>query len=168
MEWSEWQGLIGALGGVLLTGLIGLVTAKLSHGWQREQHVEDRRQARADRRRDAYVAYLAQAQKVGDQTSLWIDVNSENLSDSKGRTITYMREMAERTHEYDACLRRVLLAAGERVQAATRTYDAWFREATRATVSELANGFKGWDEHEAPLIEAMHRELEEDAGIPER
>lgn len=168
MDWVQWQGVIGALGGVLLTGLIGLVTAKLSHGWQREQREDDRRDARADLRRDAYVAYLAQAQKVGDQSNVWMHDRGMAVPEVETRLNVYAREMAELTHQYDVCERRAMLVAGEHVQAALETYRAWFRQALNDVLEDSDPGFAGWDDHEAPLIDAMRRELDEDAAIPDR
>src|SRR5437016_2990531 len=60
---TAWVGVIGALGGVIVTGLIGLVTAVLNHRWQRASAHEERshtaREAQAALRREAYVRYLA-------------------------------------------------------------------------------------------------------------
>lgn len=67
---SAWVGVIGALGGVAITGLIGLATAILNHGWtvrsSYDERATDVRLKRADLRRAAYARYVSAYDNVRD------------------------------------------------------------------------------------------------------
>jgi hypothetical protein len=64
---STWQVLIGALGGVIVTSAVALITAALNHRWQRQstQDSETREQVKALRqeRQAAYARCLIEAHK---------------------------------------------------------------------------------------------------------
>ena len=55
--------MVGALGGVLITGCVGLATAVLTHRWQHESVLDERayqrREGLASLQREAYARYLA-------------------------------------------------------------------------------------------------------------
>lgn len=164
MASSDWQVLIGALGGVTVTGVLGLATAKLTHGWQRQVRVEARREARAELRRSAYVAYLVQAQKLGDETTAWASTTGKTLP-ADVLIEGYVRDLGSSTHENDACQRRALLAAGPDVRVALEEYRSWFQQALGEVLQGSGSGLRGWEEKERPLMDAMRTELETDMGI---
>lgn len=164
MAASDWQVLIGALGGVTITGLLGLATAALTHGWQGQARAEARRQARADLRRSVYVAYLVQAQRLGDETTTWFRTTGKALP--RGEVFeAYVRDLRSFTHENDACQRRALLAAGPDVREALEEYRAWFQQALMEILRGAGPGLRGWDEKERPLMDTMRAELEADMAI---
>ncbi|MFF2553736.1 hypothetical protein ACFVUS_22250 [Nocardia sp. NPDC058058] len=67
---AAWFGLAGALGGVALTALTGLVVAILNHRWQ-VQHAErqfrhDLVKALREERREAYVRFWSEWNRLND------------------------------------------------------------------------------------------------------
>ena len=58
---AAWFTLVGALGGVFLTGTIGLVTAVLNHRWQAQatgqQSLDEFQKQLRQERRETYAAY---------------------------------------------------------------------------------------------------------------
>ena len=92
MALSDWTGVVGALGGVAITSVVALLTAKLSHTWQREARNDDRQQARADLRRTSYVSFLTQTQKVIDDTAAWMDGTGADLQPTERLTAFARRQ----------------------------------------------------------------------------
>jgi hypothetical protein len=164
MAWSDWAVVAGTLGGVAVTGTLGLRTAKLNHRWQREAREETRRQARGDLRRDAYVAYLVQSQQLIDETAAWMDSAGAALP-QEDRMRAYVVALGPSAHRHDACERRAMLVAGPRVREALATYRDWFRQATAQVLSEQSPGFSGEDEREKPLVDVMIEEIDADMAI---
>ncbi|WP_402373837.1 hypothetical protein [Isoptericola rhizosphaerae] len=164
MAWSEWQGVIGALGGVAITGIIGLLTARLTHGWRREEHHEVRRQERAEVRRTAYAALLVHMQGVVDEVATWMDSTGKDLTREE-LVPAFARDLRQWTHELDALERRALLLVGPDVEAAITAYLAWFRAAVHEVLLQREPGFRDWETQERPVMVAMRREIDADVGI---
>jgi hypothetical protein len=61
---SAWIGVVGALGGVAITSVIGLVTAWLSRRWTSDDRKRDQDAARTAARRTAYARYLSAAEAL--------------------------------------------------------------------------------------------------------
>jgi hypothetical protein len=65
---SAWFALAGALGGVTLTGPLGLITASLNHRWDERARTEQQVQAAQEQRRKVSHDYLVAA------NSYWLTV----------------------------------------------------------------------------------------------
>ncbi len=163
---TAWIGVIGALGGVIVTGVIGLVTALLNHRWQESERRQSRSErlseTRAELRRDAYVRFLVAAQTMGDHLLI-------QTPESGGDPFEAMRSMRAAEpkifDEFDASERAMRLLGGERVIEELDRYREWFDNASRTAIlskNPLLEAFNGWPEAEGKLIEAMRREQEDD------
>jgi hypothetical protein len=65
---SAWFALAGALGGVTLTGALGLITAGLNHRWDERARIKQQAQAAQEQRRKVSHDYLVAA------NSYWLTV----------------------------------------------------------------------------------------------
>lgn len=90
---SAWFALAGALGGVVVTGVIGIVTAVLNHRWgeqaRRATYHEQESRAIRDQRREACHNYLVAT------NSFWQAIDQLNLKGSRGEQVDraeYLRE----------------------------------------------------------------------------
>jgi hypothetical protein len=157
---TAWIGLIGALGGVLLTGTIGLITAALNRKWQVVAAERDREYRTTDRlydlRREAYVRYLQAAQVMGD--------GHKAMTTTRGPEQSYAQFALEAwaafdevRREYDAAMRNAQLLATGGVLTAIKDYDAWLQDACRRKMDTGAR-FGDWTRKEADLVEAMRVE----------
>lgn len=164
MDLNEWQGLIGALAGVTITSLIGLLTAWLTRRWRREEREEGRREARGARRSDTYVAYLVQTQKLLEGTAVWSEDVASKLTQDEVVS-HYGREFAALTLKHDAAFRKATLIAGPQVLLALEDHEKWFRQALGQNLLQQSPGFADADAHEKPLVAAMRDELKQDMGI---
>jgi acetylglutamate synthase len=67
---QAWIGVVGALGGVAITGIIALITARLNHAWTaestREARAHDMQSQRGEVRRVAYARLLAASENIKD------------------------------------------------------------------------------------------------------
>jgi hypothetical protein len=161
MNNSAWIGLVGALGGVALTGIIGLVTAVLNNRWQERAAARARTHSAVEQwdslRRDAYVRYLVAAQRVGEL------IDGADRLPSEGETVfQYMRSLGsgslEATNAYDEALRHARLVAGDDVYEAIRRYDDWLTGAALRRLDGDQSSFGTWDTVEEPLVSAMRAE----------
>ncbi|GAA1404140.1 hypothetical protein [Oerskovia paurometabola] len=165
MDWSQMQFLLGALGGVVITGTVALVTSLLTRRAERIAREEGRRLSRADLRRSAYVAFLAQANGLGDEASAWHDTTGKHLAPDKLMSAFY-RDLGRSSHDYDVCEVTAQLAAGPAVLKALDTYIAWYRAAIFQVLTGREPGLVGGTTKQDPLVEAMRAELDEDMSIP--
>ncbi|WP_275002383.1 hypothetical protein [Promicromonospora iranensis] len=147
-----------------ITSVVALVTARLSHTWQREARHDDRRQARADLRRTSYVDFLTQTQKVIDDATAWMESTGADLQPTE-RLAAFASDLGACTHERDSRERNMKLVAGPEVRAAMEDYDAWFRRALKETILQQRPGFKDSDDHERALIEVMINELDREFEV---
>ncbi len=80
---QAWAGVVGALGGVAITGLIALVTAVVNHRWTaeatREARAHEVRANRGEVRRTAYARLLAATDNMRDA----LLATSENLREAR-------------------------------------------------------------------------------------
>ncbi len=162
---EAWIGIIGALGGVAITGQIGLVTAVLNHRWTRQSAEEGRRNELlsklAELRRDAYARYLVAAQVLGEELDVWEPPDRSRPDD--GLTAEFRRAKTKVVTEYDASLRHARLLATEPVVRALATYNSWMAdqitEAVRAWQQRSdAAPFADWDAVEGALVDTMRGE----------
>ena len=160
---SAWVGLAGALGGVALTGLIGLVTAGLNRRWGQKDQVTqrkyDRDQATSAVRRDAYVRYLASVQSaVETLTNAAWDPELE----SEEQLSALRRANPDPFDETDAAKRQAELVASEPVVRAIREYDDWVvLHAVMKVAGRDKTALKTWPEVEYTLIDTMRADIAE-------
>lgn len=128
---NAWVGVIGALGGVALTSLVGLGTASLTHRWTSRDRDEDRTYAREEAhrmtRRDAYVDYLV---AVDAWTTVAYAAFLDSAWQQEHASLTgFERILAARRLEpavfdaYQAAVRRVELLGGDKVTKQLHAYD---------------------------------------------
>lgn len=123
---TQWVGLLGALGGVLITGCIGLATAWLNHRWQRESAFDERahqqREARASLQREAYSRYLA-AYEAFENHVTTVDLDDVETEDIWPKLHKKNPAVVD---EFYAAANHARLLAGDGVLAAIEAFDeAW-------------------------------------------
>lgn len=170
---EAWIGVIGALGGVVVTGLIGLATAVLNHRWTRVSAQDARRyelrDKRAELRREAYTRYLRAVTVVVEEVATW-EPPDRSLSVMELLDM-FRRAKPECVIEYDASQYQARLLASEPVLRAIDTYHDWF---TGRVPSLGAHAWQqppaeepNWAEssaQEAVLMDVMRAEQEADLG----
>jgi hypothetical protein len=167
---SAWIGLIGALGGVALTGIVGVGSAALTHRWNAEARREDREHERAvadaDRRRDAYLRYATSA-------SLFLDAWGRALDDealmAECATVDPLRRIAilrdritDASQGYDTARDYAELLARDSVREAIEAFNTWLTEEMTALIlapSGTAPRFVGLSERNTELMTAMRTDL---------
>lgn len=142
IDLTAWQGVIGALGGVAITGTIGLVTAKLTHGWQREEEQAVRRETRIDirgeRRRQVYADVITSSSKIVDA----VFIGKAQLADQlEGRTPEAKEALAllvanssiqVACAENDASVAKARLLASHEVDEALTKHRDWLAQQVNA------------------------------------
>jgi hypothetical protein len=90
---SAWFALVGVLGGVTVTGVMGLATATLNHRWEEQRRISTHREQEGrvirDQRREACHDYLLAT------NAFWQAMDQLNLNASRGRQVDraeYLRE----------------------------------------------------------------------------
>ncbi|WP_326557829.1 hypothetical protein [Micromonospora sp. NBC_01796] len=124
---TGWPTVIGTLGGVAVTALLGLVTAYLTHRWQQErvrqeQQIVSHRELRAARR-DVYARYLVSAQHAFDAAKAQYLANRDQPRDPAEFTTDPPEEMRVAIAANEALRVEVMLLAGEPLRAALEAYD---------------------------------------------
>jgi hypothetical protein len=165
---SAWIGVVGALGGIALTGLVGLGSAALTHrrdeDTRRRTRENDLARDLGALRRDAYVRYLISAQTLGDVV-LSSPPTAPGQLDVTARLEALKAEKPAPFAEYDAAQALVRLLAGPSVNEAVDVYEKWIRAEVRAALSAedpvRSKAFFGWAKTEAPLTDSMRRELDQ-------
>ena len=162
---SAWFALAGALGGVTLTGALGLVTAGLNHKWGEQTRVEDYRQQQlkeiADQRRQVCHDYLVAV------NSYWLTCEQLYFNARRGEKfdrIEYMRSAITALQDTYAYL---TISCGAEVRKQANSYNNALYLVHDA--AEEADQNK-WDElypktlrTRASLREAIRAEL----GVPD-
>ena len=163
-----WIGLIGALGGVALTGLLGVATAVLNNRWSEDQKGQEFRRRQAELRRDAYARYLVSAQVLGDALLLFTPGSAATSNDVWA---DFRRSEPSIAREFDASLRHARLLASDEVVSALSAYQRWFEESLGIAFAKWdqariplrdSGAFDDWDRAEARLIEVMRTEQRAD------
>ena len=148
---TEWIGLIGALGGVLITGCVGLATAVLNHGWQKEgthdEHERQRLETFSALQREAYSRYLAAYEAFENLVTCLPAISAD---------VDLRRQIHEQdpvaVDEFYAAENHVRLLAGDDVvEALNRFTDAWQRALSGDSEPYVLG-------HKRALIDAMRAE----------
>jgi hypothetical protein len=135
---SPWIGVAGALGGVALTGIIGLFTAVLNHRWTassaREARRDQARVNRADVRRVAYANYLALDDRLEDALLTWrAPEQADNAVDYLGRFFDANRALWD---DLTTSIQEVSLLAGQSVADTLESYTVAAQEYIGAVASQ--------------------------------
>jgi hypothetical protein len=158
---SAWFALIGALGGVALTGAIGLVTAGLNHKWGEQARVEMAReqQIRAvkDQRREVCHNYLVAT------NSYWLTVEQLYIKTRQGDEFDSNEHMRTAITALQDSYVYLTITCGARVRELAGSYNQALYAARGAGQNADENK---WAELEvvthrarADLREAMRAEL---------
>jgi hypothetical protein len=170
-------GALGALGGVVVTGGIGLTTAVLNHRWQEDSRLADRgeqrRQSRAELRRDAYTRFLIATDSIVDFVLTQVPDDEDESSDDPNHALTRLRELraSGEKHfvEFDACRIHVRLLGGPEVIRELTEFEEWLVGQIRPALlvrDVLGSGaLSGMEDERQPLLEAMRGELEADLSV---
>jgi hypothetical protein len=137
---TQWIGLIGALGGVVVSGVVGLTTATLTHRWQRAGSREDRshqaRETIAALRREAYARYLTTMEAAASFILTRPPQPDTPLAD---RLRSIREEDPKIFDDMDAAETNAQLLAGDRVLAALEVFDAdWWQAASHCLEADDA------------------------------
>jgi hypothetical protein len=124
---AAWIPVIGTLGGVAVTALVGVLTAWLTqrsqyHRTEHEHRLQVERELRAARR-DSYVRYIVSAQNVFDRAADLYVKNRVAPRDITEFVLQPPHELAEVLVRNETCRVETLLLAEEQVRAALKDYD---------------------------------------------
>jgi hypothetical protein len=124
---SAWIGVIGALGGVAITALVGLVTAILNHRWSLRASYEDRetdlRLKRAELRRTAYARFLSAHDHLRDALEADAETQSSDAQPNWSFDSWFAKE-PELLRELQIADNEALLVAGSAVVSSLQAYSA--------------------------------------------
>ena len=175
---DAWIGVIAALGGVALTGLIALVTAILNHRWTATEAREARHHEldaqRAEIRRVAYARLLASwrsfseavgAAKTTDPARFEVEDTSELMDELVAE---FYGAHAELMRGYQSAEAEASLVAGDEVFNALRAHEEaafnYVKSVITADDSRMAMS-EAEDAALAALMQAMRREQSTDLAM---
>jgi hypothetical protein len=170
---QAWIGVVGALGGVVVTGVIGLVTAGVNHRWQEETRRRERLdrlgESRATLRRDSYTRFLVAADQLTDYfLTQRQDHDADDVWEIVERLRNHRLEGTEQFSEYFAAQFQATLLAGERVSQPLEDFIGWINEQCGIAAGKadpLGSGaFDGFGETRRSLVKVMRTEQDEDLG----
>jgi hypothetical protein len=163
-----WAGTIGALGGVALSGVFGLLTAKVSHGWQRQEQEDSRRHTRraavVEFRREAYVGVLVAWQRLQSTAVQWCESpkGAELIRrESDDRIRQYFADLRPELDAYGAAWRRATLLSGMEVEKILTSFDELGGDyiADLVAGADAESSFQRIDDMRIRLTQAMKSEL---------
>lgn len=162
---TAWIGVVGALGGVVLTSVIGFITAILNHRWQDASSRDDRsykwRESKSSLRREAYARFLVAAQILGDEFGTF-EPAAGGPSDPEARMLALRARDPGKFVEFDGSERHARLLAGDEVVRALDEHSNWFVGQCLMALSSdeptSLEAFNDWTQIEGQLINAMKRE----------
>ena len=161
---AGWWAVVGTLAGVIVTAVAGLVTAYLTHRWQRERFDVEQRiavgRALQISRRDVYGRYLVATQQLYDTADHLYLANRgrpKNPAELRAAPPEAMRSVLAVA---EAARVEVLLLAGPKVRNALGAYDdvlgqLWPAAASGSDRSLQVKSTERYDR----LVEAMHDEV---------
>jgi hypothetical protein len=160
----------GALGGVAITGAIGLVTALLNHRWQEDGREGERLDrlddSQASLRRDAYTRFLGASDQLTDFLLTQPPSSSPIAPDDKAAIIARLRaaRIGGDKHfvEYNSALLQGSILAGDQVAPLLKEFERWMTVQIATAVKESdpldSAAFDGFDTKREALIAAMRAE----------
>lgn len=175
MTSNAWIGLIGALAGVVATGVIGISTAALTHRWQegarKSARADGLRESGATLRRDAYIRFLVAADALTDYV-LAQPPGAGDLkrqSDIRERLRTLRMAGDSQFAEYFAARFQVNLVAGKQVNVIFEEFVGWMNGQIGIAVGQAdpleSGAFDHLSEKRTQLVAAMRTEQESDLTV---
>jgi hypothetical protein len=162
----EWVGVIGALGGVLVTGIVGIATAILNHRLQRASNREDRahqaQEANLTLRREAYAHYLTALEAIDN---FLVTRPPRSTSDWKEQLRTTHKENPAVFDAYYAALAGAQLVAGDRVAHALDRYKGEW-DKTLASILTSSDPLEVEVDTETEVKEEMLTAMRAEQGAP--
>lgn len=158
---SAWFALGGVLGGVALTGVIGLVTARLNHRWEEQTRIEAGREQQIrvirDQRREVCHKYLVAT------NSFWQAVDQLYQRTCRGEKVDPVEHLrAANTALQDAYV-DLTISCGTHVRQLANSYNKSLYDLRHAAQDADKHAWSDLDEKtrnaRAPLREAMRAEL---------
>jgi len=158
---SAWFALGGVLGGVALTGMIGIVTARLNHRWEEQARIETGREQQIrvirDQRREVCHKYLVAT------NSFWQTVDQLYQRTCPGEEVDPVEHLrAANTALQDAYV-NLTISCGADVRRLAHAYNESLYEFRHAAQDADKNAWPDLDEKtrnaRAHLREAMRAEL---------
>jgi hypothetical protein len=164
-----WITVIGTLGGVVVTALLGVITVLLTQRSQyRRTEQEHRFQVERELRtaqRDSFVRYIVSAQNVFDRAADLYVKNRAVPLDIGEFVLHPPRDLAEVLARNETCRVEALLLAGEQVRAALRDYDdqlkAFWKAVGSGTESDRSETWKSETTAYHRLIAIMQADVSE-------
>jgi hypothetical protein len=169
MDNSAWIGLVGALGGILVTSLFGLVLAVLKHRWEAETHKQQRShrlsESRAESRRTAYMRYLVATDEIAEYV-LMQPAHEDGTPSTLDEVRERIRELRaggdSHFSSYDAAFIEAQLLAGGEVVEALDAFDSWMSEQIVIALTTGSDASEGAlvevEQKRRPLLETMRAE----------
>lgn len=163
---NAWIGVVGALGGVILTGLLGLATAVLNHRWTaqaaRSQRRYDVALKRAETRRVAYARFLGATDNVRDAAE-----TAEPPVDTsdRGKLAVWYRTEPDLFREMQVADSEAKIVASDAVFSAMEAFEEALANFLNAVFDDPDNADSGlvWETH-GELLAAMRAEQAGDLG----
>ena len=117
---SAWFALAGVLGGVTVTGVLGLVTAALNHRWGEQTRISTYREqegsAIRDQRRETCHNYLVAA------NAFWQAIDQLNLSASHGEQVDRSEYLRAANNTLQDTYVYLTISCGAKVRAVADSY----------------------------------------------
>lgn len=165
------MGVIGALGGVSVTAVVGLGTAGLTRSWNVSDRNLERNDARAATRRDAYVRYLSACDALESSLlAVCLDPawrEAHQALDATQLLIAHREEERATWDELDVALYTAEIISGDAVCVAIRRdYDSLtstLRDVA-GTTDPAALDAASEDNPRVALMDAIRAELTEELG----
>jgi hypothetical protein len=166
---DAWVGVIGAVGGVTVTGTLALATAWLNHRWEREEHgaehVREQSAAQGQLRREAYSRYLVAMNTLSDRIGV-LDrgtLPEDVLTDGKKAMQAAMRgPLSTEWGEAADSSAVAELVAGDSVHEALDEFTNYVGVACENALSPdadtRATAFEHWSMMYGAMVDAMRRE----------
>lgn len=166
---EAWIGLVGALGGVIVTGTFGLIVTVLKHRWDASAEIQQRKhrlsENQAGSRRSVYIRFLNAAEALGDHVLVQPPHKDGGAQDTE-KAVERLRELQAGGDSffstYSSALLEAKLLAGAHVLTELVVFDEWMTDqlaiGLRVADAVAARAFFDAEEKRLPLLEAMRAE----------
>jgi hypothetical protein len=157
----------GTLGGVMIAGVLGLLTTHFDRKWQHRRSERDHLlQVRSElrlARRQAYVRYIISAQELFSKAVELHAINRGGAHDKAKFGLQPPTDLAKLVHQCEACRVVALLVAGDSVGQAISAYEAELRRYWQETASGFAESPEDDREEQTyhELIHEMRHEVQD-------
>jgi hypothetical protein len=158
---SAWFALAGVLGGVTITGVLGLVTAALNHRWGEQTRIRSYREqegsAIRDQRREACHNYLVAT------NAFWQAIDQLNLTASRGEQVDRSEYLRAANNTLQDTYIYLTISCGAKVRAVADSYQGNLYELAGQAQDVTRDQWEGLSikthQPRQELREAMRKEL---------